>query len=77
MLLRPAAELAAILAERGHLLGEITFLVGPGVAPAQAAPTLDEDPSMPQLAAALAARWGAPRQRVYKALLELERTLKA
>jgi 16S rRNA (cytidine1402-2'-O)-methyltransferase len=70
---RPLAALAADLAARASVRGEVVLVVGPGPALADApAAALAEDAGLKDIAAALASRWQAPRRDVYQELLAWE-----
>ena len=72
---RPLPVLAADLAAREVLKGEVVLVIGPGAAPAAAtAPDLTGAGLKP-IAAALATRWGVTRREAYQRLLALEQDL--
>lgn len=73
VLLRPAPALAADLAARDEIRGEVALVVGPGAPPATEGVSLDGEAGLGEIASALARRWGVPRREAYEALLALER----
>lgn len=73
VLLLPAPQLAAALAERDELRGEVALVVGPGAPPESPSAALAAEAGLGDIASALAQRWGVPRREAYEALLELER----
>ncbi|MCB9761569.1 MAG: rRNA small subunit methyltransferase 1 [Alphaproteobacteria bacterium] len=73
ILLRPAAALAAALAERDPLRGEVTLVVGPGAPPPdEDARPIGDTTSLKDISAALAKRWGISRRDAYQRLLAFE-----
>lgn len=72
----PVRELAEQVAQREEVLGEVVLVVGPGVAPAREALSLDDGASLKAVAQVLADRWGIPRREAYQRLLDLEARVK-
>lgn len=73
----PLPQLATQLADR-TLKGECVLVVGPGEAlAAEAAPDLEADASLKDIAAVLAQRWGTNKRDAYQRLLAIERELAA
>ncbi|MCB9746355.1 MAG: 16S rRNA (cytidine(1402)-2'-O)-methyltransferase [Alphaproteobacteria bacterium] len=73
VLLLPAPALAADLAARERVRGEITLVVGPGEPPPEEDEASPGEGSLKEIAAALAARWGVKNREAYQTLLSLER----
>lgn len=74
ILLLPAPEMAAELAGRDRIRGEVTFVIGPGEPVEEAsADAVGEDAGLKDIAAALAKRWGVSKREAYQELLALER----
>lgn len=73
----PLAELATDLAARDQVRGEVVLVIGPGepLAP-EADVAVEPDARLKDVAAALAARWNAPRRDVYQELLAMEARLR-
>ncbi len=69
----PLDQLAADLAGRDGLKGEVVIVVGPGPAPVAQTEALAEGAGLKPIAAALADRWGVSRREAYQRLVALER----
>ncbi len=75
LLRRPLPELAADLASRDGLKGEVVLVIGPGAPPVSEAVTLQAGAGLKVLAAELAARWGVSKREAYQRLIALEQDL--
>jgi 16S rRNA (cytidine1402-2'-O)-methyltransferase len=71
----PLPELAAVLAARGGLKGEVALVIGPGSAPQVETVPLPDGAGLKPIAAALATRWGVSKREAYQRLLALEQEL--
>lgn len=68
----PLADLAANLAARESVRGEVVLVIGPGDALVEVQSEVAADAGVKDVARALAERWGVPRNAVYQELLALK-----
>lgn len=72
ILLLPAPEMAAELAGRDRIRGEVTFVIGPGEPIPEETKAVAEGASLKAIAEVLAERWGVTKREAYQRLLSLE-----
>jgi 16S rRNA (cytidine1402-2'-O)-methyltransferase len=70
VLMLPVQALWEDLRARDTIKGEVTLVVGPGLAPKQE--SVETGTELRSIAAALAKRWGVPKREAYQRLLALE-----